>query len=308
MKELNSVLIFGATGLIGRATQDTLRSSNVQISTFSRGAKVEAPDCKSIQGDIANREHVNNAVSSVRPDVIVHLAARLQADCEVDPAAAVKTNVDGTVNILEAARKNGVRRVVFGSSVAAYGKRIDVLREDDPPSAQCSLYGETKRFGEILGCKYSDLYGLQFIALRYSGVFGPGLVHGNGMAKARAVIKSTATGRDVTLSHASGDEVCHLTYLPDAVEATIAAILCPAPRYHLYNVAGPEENHLSLRGFHAEVRHAAPGAGNVTFDGQGNSAGRLDLSRMRDDLNFYPRFTVAAGLEDEFSSVSAAMS
>lgn len=295
------VLIFGAGGLIGRGVLDGLVDEGVEVACFSRTAKDRRPGVRALQGDIADRQQVANAIAEVSPEVIVQLAARLQADCDSDPGAAVATNVDGMVNVLEGAVAHNVRRVVFGSSVAAYGLRSEYLREDDPPAAACSFYGETKRFGEILGGRYADLHGLEFIALRYSGVFGPGPVHGKGMALARAELKATASGQDVSLDYVSGAEVCHLTYLSDAVEATLAAIRHPAPSYRLYNIAGPQENHLSLRDFHAAVQSVVPAAGAANFSGSGRSGGLMDISRMRDDLGVAPKFTLLQGLKDEFS-------
>lgn len=217
----------------------------------------------------------------------------------MNPKAAVETNINGMVNVLEAAAANKVRRVVFASSVAAYGLRSDTLRESDPPVAACSFYGETKRFGEILGAKYADLHGMEFLSLRYSGVFGPGPVHGRGMALARAELKATASGQNVSLDYVSGDEVCHLTHLSDAVNATFAAIRHPAPSHRIYNIAGPEENHISLREFHAAVQAVIPSAGEAKFTGHGRSGGFMDISRMRDDLGVVPKISVREGLECE---------
>lgn len=300
VESVNSILVFGATGLIGRAVVDRVRGSGIRVSAFSR-SPFEAPDVITIRGDIACADEVDRAVELSAPDVIVHLAARLQADCEENPAAAVETNICGTLHVLEAARRRAVRRVVFGSSVAAYGPRAGLMREDDPVVPGASFYGETKRVGEALGAKFAELYGLEFVALRYSGVFGPGPVRGKGMAKARHEIKATAAGRDVEIDYASGAEVCHLTFLADAVEATLAAILHPEPHFRLYNVAGPEANVLSLNDFHAAVRQVAPTAGAVSFSGRGHSGGQLDLSRLRDDLNVWPQISVLEGLQRELA-------
>lgn len=112
-------------------------------------------------------------------------------------------------------------RVVFGSSIAVYGDRADVMREDDPPSASVNLYGTTERLGEILGAQYSSLYGLQFVALRYSGVFGPSRSHSRGMSLVRQMVKDGANGKDVHIEGASGDERIHLTHVTGAAKATV---------------------------------------------------------------------------------------
>ena len=234
--------------------------------------------------------------TAARPDVVVHLAAFLQYACEQDPAQAVKVNVDGTLNVLEACRRLGVRRMVFASSIAAYGERGDLMREDDPPGARTGLYGMTKRLGEMLGERYAALHGLEFVALRYAGVFGPGEVHSPGMALVRQQIKQCALGRDVVIEGATGEEHSHLTHADDAAEATCRAVLHPKPAHRIYNVGGPPQNWITLREFYSAVRALAPGAGNAIWQGRGKGSGPVDLSRLRDDLGFVPAVGVEAGL------------
>ena len=116
------------------------------------------------------------------------------------------------------------------------------------------------------------------------------------MALVRQRIKETARGADVVIEGASGAERAHLTHVTDAAGATLAALTHPRPAHHVYNVAGPQANYMSLEEMHAAVRRLAPGAGKAVFSGRGRSAGPVDTSRLREDLGFTPAVSVEAGL------------
>lgn len=298
-----NVLLLGGSGLIGTAALAQLLADGAYVTVLSRKPRTSVPHLSDavrwIQGDILDYHAVQHAVASAQAEGVIHLAAHLMFACKLDPKQAVETNVVGTMNVLEACRANGVQKLVFGSSIAVYGERNDLMREDDPPPASISLYGETKRLGEMLGSRYADLYGLEFVALRYSGVFGPAQVKSPGMALVRQKLKETARGQDVTLQDVSGDETCHLTYVSDAAAATIRALVCPHLRRNVYNVAGPEANYINLRQFHAAVARIAPHAGNAHFTGRGPSAGPVDTTWLREDMDFVARYSVDDGLREE---------
>lgn len=176
------------------------------------------------------------------------------------------------------------------------------MREDDPPAATISLYGEMKRLGERLGRHFAERAGMSFAALRYSGVFGPRPASdgasGRGMSLARHLLMETAGGTDADLDFVDGSETVHLTYVTDAAEATVRALTNPSLAHTIYNIGGPADGHLSLKDFHAALKRVMPGAGDARFGAKpgAKSAGPLDTARMRDDLGWEPRFGVEAGL------------
>lgn len=296
-----TVLVTGGTGMIGATVVGLLCGRGERVAIFCRNPPQDAKDGGRVQwiaGDVADRNHVRAAVAQSRADRIVHLAGLLQFACEREPERAVAINVDGTVNVLEAAREASARRVVFGSTISIFGDRTDTLVEDAPPGRSVSFYGQTKRFGEEAGAAYARLYGLEFVALRYCGVFGPGEVKGPGMAMVRQQIVSTAQGRSVVVDGASGEERGQLLYVLDAARATIAALDHPRPRHAVYNLAGPPENYISLRAFHDRVRALVPRAGDVRFTGRARDMGPVDISRIATDLDFRPRYSVDEGLRE----------
>lgn len=301
------VALIGGTGLIGTASAEALLAAGHSVTLISRHAPAPPEDAVHwIHGDIAEAGEIRKALAEARPDAVLHLAAYLQFACEQNPAEAVRVNVDGTLNVLEACRSLGIGRVVFGGSIASYGERADLMREDDPPAASTGLYGMTKRLGEMLGARYAALHGLRFVSLRYGGVFGPVAVKSAGMALVRQRIRETARGEDVPIDGASGSECFHLTHVSDAAGATLAALVHPRPAYPVYNVAGPQSNYLSLEDMHRIVCRLAPGAGRAIFKGRGKSTGPVDTSRLQTDLGFLPAVSVETGLRSDLQALGIA--
>lgn len=297
------VLIIGGSGLIGRAAAATLLEAGDEVSVASRGQpQAPMPGVSWCPLDICDARAVHALVQRTRPHAVLHLAALLQFDCEREPTRAVRVNIDGTLNVMEASCKYSVRRVVFGSSVAVYGPTSETLREEAWTFGDVGLYGVTKLMGEALGRRYRAEHGLQFIALRYSGVFGrqdPGCTApSSGMSLARKRILECAKGSDVPVDGADGTEHTHLTHVVDAAEATRLALHHPAPAHEIYNVAGPTGNHMTLRELHEAVRMLRPSAGSALWQGKGRTVGLVDTARIREDLGYRPRITVLAGLAE----------
>lgn len=302
-----SVLVTGGTGLIGSQVVADLAAAGDAVVVMARNLPT-ANDARaglSVEyaiGDIRDAARVNDVMVQCKVDRVIHLAALLQVECEDDPDTAVTVNVDGTLNLLRAARDAGVRRFVFGSSIAVYGSGTCVFAEDTLPVTPVRLYGQTKRMGEYLGERYQALHGMEFVAMRYGGVFGPGgPVRRRGMSALRHALKQTMDGRSVRLDGASGGECFQYTYAKDAAAATILGLTHPAPPSPVYNVAGPLENYISLRAFHAAIREVAPEAGDAEFTGKSESGLRVSIQRLAEELGFVPKYSVVDGLRDELA-------
>jgi UDP-glucose 4-epimerase len=295
------ILVVGGTGLIGRVTVEQLAAMGAQVSLVSRHPPASLPGgvCW-FECDILKDGQLQAIARNLAPDAVLHLAALLQFTCDRDPAMAVRVNVDGTLQVLEVARQLGIPRVVFGSSIAVYGETSDLMREESWQFGTTGLYGITKLVGESVGARYQAEFGVKFVALRYSGVFGPEApderVQSSGMSLVRKQILQCAGGSDVVVSGAAGTEKIHLTYVSDAALATCLAMLHPNPSHSIYNVAGPDDNYVSLQELYGAVRSLVPGAGKPIWAGAGKSAGPVDTSRIRNDLGFHPSIPLAEGL------------
>ena len=299
------VLLFGGTGLIGWHVARALVAHGVSVAIAGRRPSTEPLPEGRVQWlrcDVQHLGDVQNAFRIARPDKVVHLAAALQFACDEAPFLAARVNIGGTHNVLDTARNAGVERVVFGSSVAAYGARSDIMREDDPPApSSTSLYGAAKWFEERLGIQYATRYGIGFVALRYSAVFGSGGSDSQGMAHVRRRIAESRNGHDVSIPEASGEERAQLTYVSDAADMTLCALEATAPQHFVYNAAGPRENYLSLYEYAALVRQLFPRSGQVTFCGRARSFGPVDTERIQTDLRYVPRVGVRDGLSSMFA-------
>jgi nucleoside-diphosphate-sugar epimerase len=126
-----------------------------------------------ITGDLADQEAVLEAVRSLNIHSIFHLGAVLSSTAEDSPAEAWQANMNGMVNVLDAARLGGAQKVIFSSTLATYGSQLAPLLLDDAPQWPVSLYGVTKVAGERLGVYYENRFGLDFRGLRLPAVIAP---------------------------------------------------------------------------------------------------------------------------------------
>jgi UDP-glucose 4-epimerase len=182
------VLITGGAGLVGSHIADALLAAGVAevvvLDNFSRGRRENlAPALKSgrvriVEGDVRDREAVARVMEGA--GIVFHQAAIRITQCAEEPRLAKDVLVDGTFNVLEAAVRLGVRKVVAASSASVYGlAEAFPTREGHHPYANRTLYGAAKLFNESLLRSFHDMYGLDYVALRYFNIYGPRMdVHG----------------------------------------------------------------------------------------------------------------------------------
>ena len=295
------VIVFGGGGLIGSYATADLCDLGMDVAVFSRSPpkgilRSYEDRIHWISGDVGDADEVARAVEETGVRSIVHLAGALQFDCDRTPEVAMRINVGGTINVLDAARASDVERVVFASSGAVYGVRADRMREEMPVGPEITIYGSSKLLAEQIGIRYAEQHGFVFVALRHNMTFGPGNVTSPGMAKAIQDITSAIDGTALTMAEVGGDLQRHLTYVRDSAAATVLALTHPNPSYHVYNVAGPDENYITLHDLTKIMRQVAPECGTVTFTGRGREAGAVDTTRIRQDLGYKPRYSIADGL------------
>jgi nucleoside-diphosphate-sugar epimerase len=177
-KDNSSVLVTGAGGFIGRAVTALLERSGVSVVLLDQSSALAS--CSERAGqkiacDVSRADKLEQVFAEKRISGIIHLAAVLPTAAQRDPLRATEVNVQGSVNLLEAARKFGVKRFVFGSSLSIYGSWPDdhVVSEADRAAPE-DLYGAAKLYVEQLGSAYAGSHGLEFVSLRIGRVIGEG--------------------------------------------------------------------------------------------------------------------------------------
>lgn len=181
------VLVTGGAGFIGSRVVDHLARENcaeiVVIDNMVRGqvanlAGLGNGTVRLIEGDIQNRRLLSGLIDGA--DTVFHQAALRITHCAAEPRKALEVMVDATFDLLELCRDAKVRKVVFASSASVYGMADQFpTPEGQNPYNNRTLYGAAKAFGEGLLRSFNDMYGLDYVALRYFNVYGPGMdLHG----------------------------------------------------------------------------------------------------------------------------------
>lgn len=176
------VLITGGAGLVGSHLADALAEAEaaeiVVLDNFTRGRLENLAQARArgrvsvIHGDIQDQVLLSKTLDGI--DVLFHLAAIRITQCAEEPRLALEVLVDGTFSVLEAAVAARVKKVVAASSASVYGLAESFpTREDHHPYANRTLYGAAKTFNEGLLASFHDMYGLDYVALRYFNVYGP---------------------------------------------------------------------------------------------------------------------------------------
>lgn len=166
------ILITGGLGKIGSRVCESLSQTYdiVILDNFSNNSKIV--NCADIiKGDIRDHKIVDKIVSEV--DIVVHMAAQISVDKSIDdPIYDEDNNINGTLNVLEASRKSDIKRFIYISSAAVYGKPINLPIDEKHPTNPMSPYGLSKLTGERYSMLYHDLYKLPVTCLRLFNIFG----------------------------------------------------------------------------------------------------------------------------------------
>jgi UDP-N-acetylglucosamine/UDP-N-acetyl-alpha-D-glucosaminouronate 4-epimerase len=239
------VLVTGGAGFIGsnlvRALQT--RGDDVRVlDNFSTGFRpnLDGLDVEIVEGELRSYERVHNAVRGT--EVVYHLGALGSVPRSVqDPLTSNAVNVEGTMNVLLAARDEKVRRVVFASSSSVYGPDPPQPTPEDARLDPISPYGVAKLAAERYCGAFSRVYeAFETVVLRYFNVYGP---RQSPFSQYAAVIPlfiaAFARGEPITI-FGDGEQSRDFTYVDDAVSATIAAGEADGASGHAFNVAGGE--------------------------------------------------------------------
>src|SRR6266496_3003354 len=196
-----------------------------------------------VRGDLTDRAVLNTLLGSIQFDQVIHLAARAGVRPSlVEPALYQRVNVEGTVHLLETARRNKVKKIVIASSSSVYGVNSKVpFSESDPIFAAISPYAASKLACEALGHVYHHVYGMDIVLLRFFTVYGPRQRPDLAIHKFARLI---AAGRPIPV-FGDGSTRRDYTYVDDIIGGVLAAIHYDASNYEVINLG--ESRTVELR-------------------------------------------------------------
>jgi UDP-glucose 4-epimerase len=236
------VLVTGGAGFIGSNLVHTLleRGDDVRVlDNFSTGSRQNLADLdvEVVEGELRSYERVHNAIRGA--EVVYHLGALGSVPRSVqDPLTSSAVNVEGTLNVLLAARDEGVRRVVYASSSSVYGSKTELPVVETLQADPISPYGVAKLAAERYCVSFSRVYeSFETVVLRYFNVFGPRQSpFSEYAAMVPLFITAIAAGEPVTI-FGDGEQSRDFTYVENVVDATMRAAHADGASGRIFNVA-----------------------------------------------------------------------
>ncbi|MGA3184063.1 MAG: NAD-dependent epimerase/dehydratase family protein [Candidatus Dormibacteria bacterium] len=291
-------LVTGGAGFIGSHLAEALLGAGHEVTVIddlSRGRRSQVPvAARFVQADVTG--DLGGVLGEVRPEIVFHEAAQIDVRRSLsDPLLDTRINVLGTVNLLQACVGVGVRRVVFASSGGAiYGDTEVIPTPESHPQRPASNYGAAKAAAELYGGVCSHVYGVEFVALRYSNVYGP-RQDPHSEAGVVAIFTERLLKGEVPTINGDGTQTRDYVYVADVVAANLAAISAPAAAYNVATGTECDVNELHRRlariiGISTPATHGPAKPGE-----QRRSC--LDTSLAASRLGWRPTFSLDAGLE-----------
>ena len=224
------VLVTGGAGFIGSHLTERLLEMGAYVTVFDRFDRFykgkesnlvtasNSPGFRLIEGDILDRDKLDSAMKGV--DVVFHEAGQAGVGFSIEnPRATNDVNVDGTLNVLWSARKNGVKRLVNASSSSIFGKPDYLPMDESHPAHPTSPYGVSKLAAEQYARVFHKVYGMYVVSLRYFSVYGP---RGRPDQVIHRFTEELAQDRPPLIS-GDGSHTRDFTHVSDVVAATTSA-------------------------------------------------------------------------------------
>ncbi|HKQ78555.1 MAG TPA: GDP-mannose 4,6-dehydratase [Blastocatellia bacterium] len=241
-------LVTGGAGFIGSHLVDRLLAQNparvVVIDNFDEfydpntkraniASQIKNQAYRLIEADIRDYSALKQIFSDQHFDAIIHLAAKAGVRPSVsDPRTYSEVNINGTLNLLDLAERNGVKKFIFGSSSSVYGPEAIPPFREDAPLAPISPYAVTKASGEMLAHTYSHLYGLQVVCLRFFTVYGARQRPDLAIHKFARLIASQLP----VPVYGDGQAERDFTYIDDILQGLLAALGYEATPFEIINL------------------------------------------------------------------------
>ena len=302
------VLVTGGAGFIGSNICEALVQKGYEVivlDNFFLGraenlSKVKK-DVELMKGDLLDEKFVAKTMKGV--DFVIHQAAASSSGMfKTDLKKAVAVNVEGTINLLNAARDNNVKRFVFASTSSIYGNNRPPLREDMfvlPPN----FYAATKLEKEYLAALFSQDYGLETVAFRYMSIYGP---HEEGKGIFANLVSQFMWAMkkgEQPVIYGDGSQTRDLTYVKDVVQANLLAIETKRKMLgEVFNVGSGKSHSLNeLVDLLNEILDTDIKPKHVDLPRNYIMSQVADISKIKQILGYKPRYSLEEGIRDMLS-------
>ena len=304
MSDQKLYLVTGGAGFIGSHICEALvgRGEQVRVlDNLSTGHRHNLAHLQGrfefVEGDIRDPQAVGKAMQGVK--IVFHEAAIPSVPRSVsEPRLSHEVNVDGTFNVLMAAKEAGVKRVVYAASSSAYGDTETLPKHEEMLPNPLSPYAAAKLFGEYYCQVFTRVYGLETVALRYFNVFGPRQDPSSPYSGVISKFVTSLLAGQAPLIHGDGEQSRDFTYVANVVDANLRAAEAEGASGQVINLAIGER--ITLNGLLAELQKAI-GTSLVPEYGP-TRAGDVrhslaDITRAKELLGFHPLVSFAEGLQ-----------
>jgi UDP-glucose 4-epimerase len=312
------ILVTGGAGFLGCAVVQALAARGDHVAAVDlvsnphlQQIAATHPGVSIYLGEVTEWARMAGLIQSERPDGIVHCAAIVGVPASVNaPFRTFQVNVEGSLNLMEAMRLFGVKRMVHISSEETYGPFLAPQATEDHPQKPVMPYGISKLAVELLGRSYRELYGLDCVHIRTCWVYGPDLPRPR---VPKILVDAAIEGRPLHIEAGADFAVDH-THVDDVVQGILLALDKPNHAFEAYNIGSGSAP--TLQQIIDIVKEHVPGAqlsiGKGPYRHPGGvpcvTKGALDITRARKELGYAPKYDIRRGIVEYITAVRAARS
>ena len=306
-------LISGGAGFIGSHIVEYLVANNaglVRVLDNLSTGKLEnihpflhLPNVEWIEGDIRDYETCIAAMQGI--DFVSHQAALGSVPRSVkDPITTNAVNIGGFLNILYAAKESGIQKMVYAASSSTYGDSKELPKREPNIGKPLSPYAVTKYVNELYAGVFANLYGFNTIGLRYFNVFGPKQDPNGPYAAVIPLFIKAALNNEPPFINGDGEQTRDFTYVENAVQANIRALLTETKEHEVINIAFGERTSLNTLWKYITGLTGRTALSPVYRESrQGDVRDSLaDISKAKALIGYEPKFSILQGLKITFGA------
>jgi len=299
-------VVTGGLGFIGSHLVDRLIQDAKKVTILddlssgqqeSLRAHVSDSSLRLVRGDICETSKLDGALKGA--DAVVHLAAIVSVTRSIrEPELVNRVNVTGTLKLLETCARNRIRRFVYASSAAVYGRNSSPPLKEDDPIRSLSAYGASKAAGEAYCQAYHETHGLETVILRLMNVYGPRANTGAYSGVMTKFAEAVMSGKPLVI-YGDGEQTRDFTYISDVVNAIVLALHEEEGVDQIFNVGTGVPTtinqlarvFISISGKEGQIRHVKARRGEVRHS-------YADISKAKRLLGYRPRVDLQTGLSE----------